>query len=80
MKESEILSELQEMALNACSTLVSVEPTLTSAMRDSVLQVCFSFLLSCFISGTIFRKTFMEDERTWTDVSFVRVLYLTLRN
>jgi hypothetical protein len=29
----------QELALNACTTLVSVEPRLTTATRDRVLQV-----------------------------------------
>lgn len=29
----------QELALNACTTLVSVEPKLTLATRDRVLQV-----------------------------------------
>lgn len=33
------LSSLQELALNACTTLVSVEPKLTMATRDRILQV-----------------------------------------
>ncbi|KAG0600149.1 hypothetical protein M758_11G010900 [Ceratodon purpureus] len=37
------LLHTQEMALNACTTLVSVDPKLTPAMRDSVLQASFSF-------------------------------------
>lgn len=32
------LLHTQEMALNACTTLVSIDPKLTPAMRDSVLQ------------------------------------------
>jgi hypothetical protein len=30
---------LQELALNACTTLVSVDPKLTMATRDRILQV-----------------------------------------
>lgn len=40
----------QELALNACTTLVSVEPKLTMATRDRVLQVSDSTdcTLLCF--------------------------------
>ena len=41
---------VQELALNACTTLVSVEPKLTMATRDRVLQVSDSTdcTLLCF--------------------------------
>ncbi|XP_024360918.1 protein SHOOT GRAVITROPISM 6 isoform X4 [Physcomitrium patens] len=51
------LQHTQEMALDACATLVSVNPKLTSKMRDSVLQAAFGFFtlpMSLAVSDTLF--------------------------
>ncbi|CAM6041131.1 unnamed protein product [Sphagnum compactum] len=72
------LQYTQELALNACTTLVSVEPKLTAATRDCVLQVSLGFItlsasipithpIFCNLTmllSTILRTSSCEDEKS----------------